>query len=41
MWQGLRGEDLDIDPDQEVSLTCSVTGMIVIFTGDFAKYAEV
>jgi len=41
MWQGLRGEDLDIDPDQEVSLTCSVTGMIVVFTGDFAKYAEV
>jgi hypothetical protein len=40
MWQGLRGEDLDIDLDQEVSLTCSVTGMIVVFTGDFAKYAE-
>lgn len=40
MWQGLRGEDLDIDAGEEVSVTCSVTGMVVIFTGDFSKYAE-
>jgi len=40
MWQGLRGEDLDIDPEEEVVLKCSETGMTVVFTGDTAKYAE-
>lgn len=39
MWQGLRGEDLDVDPEQECSLTCSITGMTVIFTSDAKKYA--
>lgn len=37
-WQGIRGEDLDIDLSQEIELTCSKTGRIVIFTGDFDKY---
>lgn len=39
-WQGLRGEDLDIDPDQERTITCSQTGMIVTFTPDHSKYAN-
>ncbi len=37
-WQGLRGEDLSIDTSQEYTLTCSRTGMVVIFTPDRAKY---
>lgn len=39
-WQGLRGEDLDIDPLKEVTLTCSMTGMLTTFTPDQAKYAN-
>jgi len=38
MWQGLRGDDLQIDVDAEVTLTCTVTGMRVTFTGDLEKY---
>jgi len=37
-WQGLRGEDLDIDLSQEPELICSKTGMKVIYTGDVNKY---
>lgn len=40
MWQGLRGEDLDIDPNDEIALNCATTGMTVVFTSDSAKYAE-
>lgn len=40
MWQGLRGEDLNIDTAEEVVLNCTATGMAVVFTGDIAKYAE-
>jgi len=40
MWQGLRGEDLSIDPAEEVLLKCTATGMVVVFTNDVAKYAE-
>jgi hypothetical protein len=40
MWQGLRGEDLDIDLSEEVVLTCTATRMTVTFTNDVAKYAE-
>jgi hypothetical protein len=39
-WQGLRGEDLDIDLSQEPELICSKTGMKVIFTGDAKKYGN-
>ena len=39
MWQGLRGEDLDVDPDREVFIDCSATGMTVTFTSDRDKYA--
>jgi len=40
MWQGLRGEDLAIDPTDEIVLKCTNTGMTVVFTTDMAKYAE-
>lgn len=40
MWQGLRGEDLNIDPAEEVTLVCTATAMTVVFTNDSAKYAE-
>jgi hypothetical protein len=40
MWQGLRGENLDIDVDEEPVRTCTATGMTVVFTGDPAKYTE-
>lgn len=37
-WQGLRGEDLDVDLNEERALTCSRTRMVVTFTPDRAKY---
>lgn len=36
-WQALRGEDLKIDMDEEMILTCSKTKMIVTFTMDLEK----
>lgn len=39
-WQGLRGEDLDIDLGQERTLVCTRTGMIVTFTPDLTKLAN-
>ena len=36
-WQALRGESLNIDLDKEVVLTCSRTGVRVLFTGDIEK----
>jgi hypothetical protein len=38
MWQGLRGEDLDLDTSDEPKITCVATGMRVVFTNDVAKY---
>ena len=40
-WQGLRGEDLDVDPSGEIELVCSRTGVRVLFTLDIEKLAEV
>jgi hypothetical protein len=40
MWQGLRAEDLNIDRATEITLTCTATGMTVVFTSNLAKYAE-
>ncbi|WP_416425727.1 hypothetical protein RAM80_08120 [Pseudomonas sp. App30] len=37
-WQGLRGEDLQVQADRETTLTCSRTGMMVTFTPDRGKY---
>ncbi len=39
-WQGLRGEDLSIDLDTEVTRVCTRTEMIVIFTPDIRKLAS-
>lgn len=39
-WQGLRGQDLEIDMDAEITLTCSKTGMVVTFTPDLRKLAS-
>ena len=37
-WQGLRGDDLNIDLSKEIELICSKTGMKVIYTKDVNKY---
>ncbi len=39
-WQALRGEELNIDLDAEVTLTCSKTRMKVTFTADLKKLAD-
>jgi hypothetical protein len=39
-WQGLRGEDLEIDLSEEREIVCSKTGMKVIYTADTKKYVE-
>lgn len=40
MWQGLRGQNLDIETDFEVSLVCKSTSMTVVFTDDLSKLAD-
>ena len=35
-WQGMRGEDLDIDFDSDVRLTCTLTGQTVVFSRTIA-----
>ncbi|WP_080270506.1 hypothetical protein N027_03415 [Pseudomonas syringae USA007] len=37
-WQGLRGEDLDIDSTKKHQLVCSLTKVVVTFTSDRLKY---
>ena len=37
-WQGLRGDDLNIDTSAERTLKCVKTGMSVTFTQDSTKY---
>lgn len=39
-WQGLRGDDLDINLSEESELICSRTGMKVIYSGDAKKYGN-
>ncbi len=39
-WQGLRGQDLDIELNQEITLVCAKTGMKVTYTPDLSKYAN-
>jgi len=39
-WQGLRGEDLNIDLAEEPILVCTRTGAQVTFTGDIEKYRD-
>ncbi len=38
MWQGIRGDDLNIDIATEIKMTCSRTGMTSVFTIDHEKY---
>lgn len=40
MWQGLRGDDLDVSLDIETTRVCSVTGTIVTFSPDARKVAS-
>ncbi len=39
-WQALRGEDLDIDLNDEIDLTCSRTGVTMTYTFDMEKYGK-
>lgn len=39
-WQGLRGENLSIDLDAEVTRICTKTEMVIIFTPDIRKLAS-
>lgn len=39
-WQGLRGEDLNINTGQEVVHVCTKTNMRVTFTSDSNKYCN-
>ncbi|NNA76727.1 hypothetical protein HBO13_29270 [Pseudomonas lactis] len=39
-WQGLRGDDLSIDLDEEVTRVCTKTEMVIIFTPDIRKLAS-
>lgn len=41
MWQGLRGDVLEIDTTAEVTLTCSRTHTEVTFTPDVGKYVQI
>ncbi|MDB4563975.1 hypothetical protein N9084_01570 [Flavobacteriales bacterium] len=38
MWLGWRGQDLEVDTDQEYPLVCSRTKMGVVFTIDSKKF---
>lgn len=38
--QGLRGENLSIDPSIEKTITCTKTGMVITFTGDISKLID-
>lgn len=40
MWQGLRGDDLNINTENEPTLTCSATRMAVVFTNDMPRLLE-
>lgn len=37
-WQGLRGDDLNINMFDEIVLTCSKTGLVVTYTSDITKF---
>jgi hypothetical protein len=32
MWQGLRGEDLEVNTAGETSIRCARTGQVVVFS---------
>lgn len=39
-WQGLRGEDLDIEQGQDVHMQCTRTGNTVIYTDDTKRLGQ-
>lgn len=39
-WQGLRGEDLDIDLEYEREIVCSSTGQVVVFSARLPENEE-
>lgn len=39
-WQGLRGQDLAVDAAKEHPMTCSATGMLIVYTPDISKLAN-
>ncbi len=39
-WQGLRGEDLNINLSEELAMQCSKTGMMITYTPDSSKYSK-
>lgn len=39
-WQGLRGNDLDVDVSEEKEMICAKTGIKVIYTNDINKYGK-
>lgn len=39
-WQGLRGEDLNINLSEERVIICSLTKIKVTFTSDASKFSE-
>lgn len=39
-WQGIRGEDLDVNLSEEREIICSATKIKVIFTTDSSKISE-
>ncbi|MGZ4925960.1 MAG: hypothetical protein ACXWC0_30385 [Burkholderiales bacterium] len=41
MWQGLRGENLHISLEDEVTLVCSRTKMQITYTPDYRKFAGI
>jgi hypothetical protein len=40
MWQGLRGEDLDIDTERGALLRCAATGTVVTYQFDVTKIED-
>ena len=40
MWQGLRGDNLDIDLHENFSITCTLTDVVVVFTSDQSKFLQ-
>lgn len=40
MWQGLRGENLNVSLEAEIELLCSLIGMRVVFTHDENKLID-
>ena len=38
MWQGMRGDDLDLDTEKEFQIICTRTGVPVTYTYDVSKF---